>query len=163
MQQKINVQRLAYVHYEHADFAKWDQFAEDFGLVKGVTDEQGNVYYHGYGKDLYCYIATPVKPDQKHDFKAAGFVAKSKHDFDIACKFPGATIHDISRRPGGGEMVEIIDPNGYGVQIIWGMQEKAITVEEATSSITGETAVNGVIEKNRKGNVLSLILRPPSY
>ena len=38
-----------------------------------------------------------------------------------------------------------------------GMQEKSVTVEEATSSITGETAVNGVIEKNRKGNVLSLL------
>lgn len=43
---KIILNHLACVHYEHEDLAKFKQFADDFGLTEVQTDEDtGDIYY----------------------------------------------------------------------------------------------------------------------
>jgi hypothetical protein len=150
---KINLQRLVFVHYEHADLEKFDAFAADFGLVKAKADDD-SIYYQGYGCDPVCYIASRPKQGEKPRFRGPGFMARSQADFDNACKLEGAVVQDISNRPGGGQMVVVRDPNGFEVNIIWATKDKPVTVQEASSSCNGASAAyNGAVEKNRIGTI----------
>jgi catechol 2,3-dioxygenase-like lactoylglutathione lyase family enzyme len=149
---KITVDHLAYVHYEHDNLDAFRHFAKDFGLVETHSINTDTIlYFHGYGKDPITYIASRCVPGVKPKFKGAGFVARTKQDFDKACRLPGATIRDASNRPGGGQVVLIRDPNGYSIEIVWGQQEKPVTAKDASSSTNNVLAMNGAIEKQRLG------------
>ena len=147
---KINLQRLVYSHYEHADLERFDVFAKDFGLVKAGED-QDSIYYQGYGRDPICYIASRPRPGQEPKFRGPGLLARTQTDFENACQLEGAVVHDISQRPGGGQMVVVPDLNGFAVSILWAVEEKPVTAREASSSRNGETANNGALEKRRIG------------
>ena len=152
MTAKIYVDHLAYVHYEHSDLDSFKEFAKDFGLVETPMEHNdGILYFHGYGKDPISYIASPCAPQTKPKFRGAGFAARTREDFYRACGLPGATIQETHNRPGGGSLVSILDPNGFIVDIVWGQQEKAVTAEDASSSINHAVAMNGAIEKQRLG------------
>jgi hypothetical protein len=151
IQEKIQLLRLSYVHYEHVDFEQFRQFAKDFGFVEALV-EKDEIYYRGYGRDPVVYIATRAPGGSPRAFKGAGFVAKTRCDFDKACQIPGAVVKDTSNRPGGGHLVIIPDPNNYSVEIVWGQEENP-TPKTGTSLIVGEPEpYNGAIGKQRRGN-----------
>ncbi|MCJ1477423.1 hypothetical protein MMC13_006094 [Lambiella insularis] len=147
--QKICISRLLYVHYEHADLHEWAIFAEAFGLVESKAQDD-RIYYHGYGRDPIVYIASQSKPGEEPRFRGPGLLARTKEDFDKACKVTGASREDISDRPGGGQMVVLRDPNGFDVEILWDVKDKPVEAEEATRShVNGQTAYNGAFVKQR--------------
>ena len=166
--QKIYLQRLLYVHYEHKDLNEFAEFAEAFGLVESQAQED-RIYYHGYGRDPIAYIASKSKEGEEPRFRGPGFLARAKHDFDKACKIKGASLQSTGDRPGGGQLVVIRDPNGFEVDILWDVEEKPVAAEQAfRSHANGQTAYNGAFVKQRKGthslaNIdLRLWLRNPS-
>lgn len=71
---KVQLSRIAHVYFEHHDLDAFDRFANDFGFVeaarKGTT-----IYYRGYGKDPYIYVASQ-SPNSKSRFNGAAFIAK---------------------------------------------------------------------------------------
>jgi hypothetical protein len=147
---KIQLARLAYVHYEHEDLDAFREFAKDFGLIEAqVRDDQ--IFYRGYGKDPIVYIASRAKTGRSKAFKGACFVAKSLHDYELALRVEGATVIDTHGRPGGGLLVVIKDPNGYDMGVWWGLEENSVASGPLSSAIGDPTPVNGSMEKQRKG------------
>jgi hypothetical protein len=121
IENKIIIDHLAYVHYEHKDLKTFSKFAKDFGLVESPASDDSDIFYfHGYGKDPITYIASHSNVNTEPNFRGPGFVVRTKEDFDKACKLPGAVIQKTSNRPSGGELVLVPDPNGFHVEIVLG-------------------------------------------
>ena len=146
---RVKLARLGYVIYEHPDIGKFRLFASDFGLEE-TKDLDGNIFFRGYGKDQYVYVARQAPEGSEKRFIGAGFCACSKDDFERACQLEAATIIDASQRPGGGQLVSIRDPNGYEMQVYWGQEEQVIP-SDGISACVGEHPTNGAINKQRKG------------
>lgn len=88
---------------------------------------------------------TPQESDS--NFLGAGFVAHSAEDFKLACQLPGAKLLDASRRPGSGQLVQVLDPNNNIVQIVWGQEEHTVPAHGISSCEGGQPIINGAFEK----------------
>ncbi|KAJ6438748.1 Glyoxalase/fosfomycin resistance/dioxygenase [Purpureocillium lavendulum] len=151
---RIILNRLSYVIYEHPDIEKFRSFAKDFGLIE-VGEADGLYFYRGYGQDAYIYVAAAAAPGSVKRFVGAGFVAQSADDFNLACQISGAEMLGAAGRPGGGQLVQLRDPNGYVVQIAWGQEQRTVPAH-GTSSCVGQPPMNGALDKNRKGLIHKL-------
>lgn len=149
---RVNLQRLSYVVYEHADVTGFEKFSQDFGfkLVPGTFDN-GEILFEGYGPDRYIYKARPAPSGRGKRFLCAGFIARSSSDFENAKKLDGAKVVDIGHLPGGGSRVDIADCNGYEIQIVYGQKDKIFPDTGFSNVYEGEPHANGAIEKRRKG------------
>jgi hypothetical protein len=151
---KINLDRLSYVIYEHPDRVKFLEFSEDFGFERAGESTNGDVFLRGYGADPYIYVARQAAHDQGKRFIGSGFRARTEADFERASKLSGAHVSDLTKRPGGGKMVSLTDVNGYEMQIVFG-QEERIVPEHGLSNVSGgDPNVNGAVKKARKGRRL---------
>jgi hypothetical protein len=87
---KVQLSRIAHIYFEHKDLAEFNRFAEDFGFVK--AEQKGNtIYYRGYGKDPYVYVASQSTTGQSR-FMGGAWVAKDEANFQKALALPGAVL-----------------------------------------------------------------------
>lgn len=151
MANKVVLSRPSYTIYEHSDLGQFRRFASDFGLEEIQTIE-GNIFFKGYGKDPYVYIARQASPSNDAKFIGGAFCARTKEDFEAASQIEGARSVDISSWPGGGKMVVLNDPNGFEMRVVWGQQEQVLP-EHGVSVLSGRPAMNGALDhdKYRKG------------
>ncbi|RAO73255.1 uncharacterized protein BHQ10_009267 [Talaromyces amestolkiae] len=150
--EKIHVQSLAYVHYQHPDLEQALRFLSDFGLVEAQRDG-GKVFLRGYGVDPYCYIAE-TSPDGARHFKGAYFRAQDLQQLHKAASLYGGSPVCENYGPGGGQVVTLTDPNGISVGVIAGQALRNINArdeEAGTLELTPQVA-NSVIQKPRKGD-----------
>ena len=149
---KVILQRLAFVVYEHPDLDTFKTFAKDFGLEEDVDHSKNDViYFRGYGKDRYVYVARRAPDGVTKRFVGGGFVANSAVDFERACRIPGAKVVDVSSRPGGGKLAVIKDPNGFEMQVLYGQEEQTPPEHGVSVCAGGHPPTNGALDKHRKG------------
>ncbi|KAF2102971.1 glyoxalase family protein [Rhizodiscina lignyota] len=148
---KINLQRLSYVIYEHPDMESFERFAEDFGFESVGKAGGRDVFFRGYGPDPFVYVARLSPNGSPKRFYGAGFVARTAQDFDRACQMQGAEVKDVSHRPGSGKMVSVPDPNGFVIEIVYGQEEKIVPRQGISVVEGGRPIVNGAVQKSRKG------------
>ncbi len=148
---KVQLVRLGHVYFEHPDLNKFAKFARDFGFIeeKRVGD---TVYYCGYGRDPYVYVATKAKSG-KPKFMGAAFVARDQTEFDKASRIPGATVKSLDQAPGGGQLITIARPNGTYVHIVYGQEERKVNTgkTEPTATHDSQGPYNSPFEKKRLG------------
>ena len=156
-QQKISLSRLGYVIYEHPDFENFRTFAKEFGLTP-AKEAKDTVYFTGYGKDQFVYVARQAPSGEAKRFIGAGFVASTAEDFEAATHIRGAQSIDTSSRPGGGKAVSIPDPNGFEMQVVWDQEERNLPSHGLSACNGGRPTVNGALDedKYRRGKLLSL-------
>jgi hypothetical protein len=148
---KINVVRLAFVHYQHPDLDKAASFLEDFGLVPSSRDAS-RIYFSGYGIDPYLYIAEQ-SPEPKRKFLGGTWAVSSERDLETAASHPRASPIEKIDGPGGGMKVSIVDPNDYIVSFVHGQELKdAPAVKDITRQTDKDTPTqNLAYEKPRQG------------
>ncbi|KAJ5697357.1 hypothetical protein N7488_011041 [Penicillium malachiteum] len=116
---KVQLSRIAHVYFDHHDLEAFAKFAKDFGFVE--AEQKGKtIYFRGYGKDPYIYVACQSSKS-KSQFKGAAFIAKDRENFEKAAKLPGAICKTLDEAPGGGEMT-----NGTFLHVIYGQAEREI-------------------------------------
>lgn len=146
---KIQLSRISHVYHEHPDLSKWETFAQDFGFeVEAQVD--GRIYYRGYGKDPYVYVAIKSASSEK-EFGGGAFIAKTKEDFQKASALENAVIVDLSTAPGGGKMVSIPTPSGNRIHIVFGQKEREAAKIPVSKTEVHKGAFNTSLEKLRKG------------
>lgn len=151
---KVQLERLSYVIYEHPDTAKFLTFADDFGFeVAGTpTKDNSEFFLRGYGADPYLYIGRQAPEGQGKRFIGAGFRARTSADFDKAAKLDGAEVTDLAgRRPGGGKMVTLKDVNGFDMQIVFYQEERQVPPKGISNVTGGNPHSNGAVNKERLG------------
>jgi hypothetical protein len=146
---KIQLARIAHVYVQHPDLGKFETFAADFGLIEAARDDD-TIYYRGYGKDPYVYVATRSHSGQK-SFQGGAFVAQTEQDFKKATKLEGAIKHDLSKAPGGGQSVEIPTPGGGRLYVLWGQTEREALAKPPTKTTINLSKYNTALEKFRRG------------
>jgi hypothetical protein len=147
---KIQLARIGYVTFEHADLKVFDKFAVDFGFVEAKR-ERDRIHYRGYGRDPYCYVAIQSKNKTPH-FRGPAFVAKNQEEFDKAAKLPGAQTSEITNAPGGGKMVAFDRPDDTTMRVIFGQEEREVDPEDCPSAThESQGPFNLPLEKPRKG------------
>lgn len=140
---KIQLDRLAHVHYLHPDLDKIHKFLLDFGF-EVVEETPTKKYYHGFGSQPYLYIAE-ASPDGKRHFAGGAWVVNSLEDLERASKLPGATPIKDASGPGGGKTVVLKDPWNFEIFLHFGQKESPY--EKTPETVT----VNTSQMKHRKG------------
>src|SRR5438046_7969743 len=75
---KVQLVRLSHIYFEHPDLQAFKKFAQDFGFTE-CKRSQTKIWYSGYGKDPYVYVASKSN-DGKPRFGGAAFVAASQEE-----------------------------------------------------------------------------------
>jgi hypothetical protein len=156
---KVQLVRLAHVYFEHPDLPRFAKFAKDFGFVEEKRDGNHTIYYRGYGRDPYVYVATQSsssssKKKGKPKFLGPAFVARDQAEFDKAAKLPGAKVTSLDGAPGGGRQVTIARPNGTFMHIVYGQTERPVDTNsgvEPTATHDNQGPFNTPFAKRRLG------------
>ena len=142
---------LAYGRLRAPDLDREEAFLTDFGMVRADrtrtalymrgTDERHHIHVTETGEPRYVGIAVH---------------AASLEDLDRLSRVEGASrIEDIDE-PGGGKRVRLTDPDGYQVEVVYGMAMLAPIP-------LSRPAVNSGGDKLRRKGELFRIERGPSH
>ena len=144
---KILLDRLLYTHYQHHNLATADKFLTDFGLI--ATERKDNIiYYRGFGENPYLYVAEQSLDNVKH-FVCGGWLVRSPKDLETASQLPGASTIQQSDAPGGGQYVEVVDPNGIKLRVHHGIKLRPL--DEQEKETPKPVVFNSWEHKPRKG------------
>ncbi|KAJ4856759.1 hypothetical protein T069G_10127 [Trichoderma breve] len=146
---KVQLVRIAHVYFEHPDLEKFSEFAKDFGFVE-VHRINGRIYYRGYGRDPFIYVASQ-SPDGKPRFRGPAFVAASQDEFDKAAKLDGAIIGSLDEAPGKGQIVTFNRPDKTFFHVIYGQEERITSAQEPSAIHEQLGPFNKPFEKPRRG------------
>lgn len=146
---KVQLARIAHVYFEHPDLDKFAKFAIDFGFVEAHRTKDA-IYYRGYGKDAYIYVASKSK-DGKPRFRGPAFVAASQEEFDKAAKLDGATVGSLDHAPGGGKIITFNRPDDTYFHVVYGQGERDPGPAEPTATHDQQGPFNKPFEKPRLG------------
>ena len=158
--EKVQLARLSHVYFEHPDLEEFSKFAKDFGFVfaSKIGDD---LYFRGYGKDPYIYVASQSTDSRPH-FRGPAFVAASQKEFDKAKALPGGKVSKLTDAPGGGEIVSFHRADDTQFHIVFGQEERKINGAVAPTAIHQESGpFNTPFEKPRKGERHFYILERP--
>src|SRR4029077_15167199 len=114
----IKVRDLAWARMRAPDLDAMEEFLTHFGLTRAARTPTA-LYMRG--TDPLHHIHVTEKAD------GAGFVgfayhAASEADLARLAGGPGPSAVESVDEPGGGKRVRLREPNGYQVEVIWGLE-----------------------------------------
>lgn len=118
-----------HVRFQVQDLAQTEAFAQDFGLLTVERTEQRLVMRTG-GGDAFAYVAE--KADEPR-FIGLAFEVESESDLRHAIDEHGASPIRQLTTPGGGVAVTLMDPNGFEIDLVHGIE--SVAAEPAYASL----------------------------
>jgi catechol-2,3-dioxygenase len=109
----IKVEDVAHVRFAAPDLATMRSFLEDFGMA--VFEEGGRLYGKGSDGRPFVHVTQPGEAK----FLAVGLRAETIADLEKLAATEGLSIENLNE-PGGGKVVRLTDPDGYGVEVVAG-------------------------------------------
>ena len=113
----IRIEDIAHVRYAAPDLAAMRSFLDDFGMI--CFEDRGRLYGKGSDGRAFVHVTEPGEAR----FIAVGLRAHSVDDLARLAAHDGVPVEDLAE-PGGGKVVRLTDPDGYGVEVVAG-QAKA--------------------------------------
>ena len=114
----IKVTDMAYGKLRSPDLDAQEEFLTHFGMVR--ADRTKNALYMR-GTDPAHHVHVTEKGDP--GFIGIAYYAASEEDLHKVAQVPGASgVEDIDE-PGGGKRVRLTEPNGYQIEVVWGIQQ----------------------------------------
>src|SRR5580700_3790520 len=111
----VKVSELAYCRLQVPDLDVAERFLVDFGLI--VADRrEGRRFLRGTDPTPYCYV---LEEGPAH-FLGFAFHAKERADLDRLAQETGNSVTAIDA-PGGGWRVSLTEPNGYAIEVVFGI------------------------------------------
>jgi catechol 2,3-dioxygenase-like lactoylglutathione lyase family enzyme len=107
----------AYIRFQVPDVQKQKAFLKDFGMLE-AQDTGAAVYMRGHNTAPYMYVA---ETGSEARFLGAGFVVAHEADLQRVSAATGVAVEAVDG-PGGGRRVRLLDPDGFGVDLVWGRQ-----------------------------------------
>src|SRR2546428_10026206 len=121
----IRVTDLAYGRLRSPDLDVAEEFLTNFGMVRAARTNTA-LYMRGTEAPHHIHVTEKGDPG----FIGLAYYAASLQDLKKVAKAPGASdVEDIDE-PGGGKRVRLKEPNGYQVEVVYGIKKlKPITVK----------------------------------
>ena len=114
----IKIDDIAHVRFAAPDLAVMRAFLDDFGMI--AFKEGGRLY--GKGSDGRAFVHVTEQGQAR--FLAVGLRARTLADLATLAAAEGVAVEDLDE-PGGGKIVRLTDPDGYGVEVVAGQAEGA--------------------------------------
>ena len=146
----IKVTDIAYGRIRSPDLDKQEEFLTRFGMAR-VDRTKTALYMRGTDPDHHIHVTELGDPG----FVGLAFYARSEEDLEKLSKAPGASPVEEIDEPGGGKRVRIVEPNGYTMEVVHG-------IEELPEIEVQRQPVNKGSERNNRVGELMRIKRGPS-
>ena len=141
----IKVIDLAYARFRAPDLDVMETFLTDFGLIRADRTKDA-LYMRATDEPHHVHITEIGDPE----YVGHAFYAASERDLEILTKEPGVSEIENINEPGGGKRVRIIDPDGFQVEVVHGIQSlERIPVENTFKLNKGDNS-------GRKGQTVRL-------
>lgn len=114
----VKAQRLAYLLFERPDLDQAQAFLTDFGLQVAQRTET-ELYLRSNGPYPFCY---KVRKAAEARFVGLGFEVSSLSDLECLSRESGASTVTASPHIGGGQLVSLLDPSGFTIEVLYGQQ-----------------------------------------
>jgi catechol 2,3-dioxygenase-like lactoylglutathione lyase family enzyme len=114
----IKVRDLAYGRLQAPDLDQMEEFLTHFGMIRAARTP--NALYMR-GTDPRHHIHVTEKGDPK--FIGFAYLAASEDDLHTLARLPGASAVEKLDEPGGGRRVRVREPNGYQVEVVYGIED----------------------------------------
>lgn len=138
----VKVCDLAYGRLQSPDLDEAEEFLTHFGLIRSARTSTA-LYMRGSDAPHHIHVTELGEP------RLLGFAYEVQDEAELekAALLPGASAIEQIDEPGGGRRVRLIEPNGYVVEIVHGIERIApIAVERHPT--------NSGAEPLRRANVL---------
>jgi hypothetical protein len=113
----IKVKDLAYGRLQAPDLDVMEEFLTHFGMIRSARTPTA-LYMRG--SDPAHHIHVTEKGDPK--FVGFAYYAASEADLQRVAKAPGASAVEKIDEPGGGQRVRLKEPNGYQIEVVYGIE-----------------------------------------
>ena len=109
----IRIEDIAHVRYAAPDLSAMRAFLDDFGM--DTFEAGGKLYGKGSDGRPFVHVTEPGAAR----FLAVGFRAETVEDLENLAAHEGVAVEELAE-PGGGKVVRLTDPDGYGVEVVAG-------------------------------------------
>jgi catechol 2,3-dioxygenase-like lactoylglutathione lyase family enzyme len=148
---QIKVRDLAWPRMHAPDLDAMEEFLTHFGLTRAARTPTA-LYMRG--TDPMHHIHVTEKADDAR-FVGLAYHAASEEDLARVAKTPGASAVESIDEPGGGKRVRLREPNGYQIEVVWGLETlPAIPV--------AHTPMNTGAEPLRRAGTLMRLRKSPT-
>jgi len=141
----IKVRDLAFGRLRSPDLDQEEEFLTAFGMVR-ATRTPTALYMRGSDPCHHIHITEKGDPA----FLGFAWYARNEDDLAVAAKLPGASGIEHIDEPGGGKRVRLREPNGYAIDVVYGVDPVA-PIEVVRQAVN-----SGPEPLNRAGEVMRI-------
>lgn len=109
----IRIEDIAHVRYAAPDLGTMRAFLDDFGMT--CFEQSGQLYAKGSDGRPFLHVTQPGEAK----FLALGLRAETVDDLEKLAAADGLAVAALDE-PGGGKVLRLTDPDGYGVEVVAG-------------------------------------------
>jgi len=113
----VKVSDIAYCRLQSPSLDQAEEFLTSFGM-KVAARTKDRLFMRGTDPSPRIHV-THLGPSK---FIGLAYHVDTEEDLKKFAKAPGATGIENVDEPGGGKRVRVKDPNGYDIEVVWGMQ-----------------------------------------
>jgi hypothetical protein len=147
----IKVWDIAYARLRSPDLDVAEQFLTDFGLERAARTPTA-LYMRGTDPFHHLHVTELGEPR----FVGMAWHAKNEDDLKALAKAPGASGVEHIDEPGGGMRVRLKEPNGYSIEVVYGM-DSVLPIQAPRQAVN-----SGGIPLNRRGECMRIRKGPSS-
>jgi catechol 2,3-dioxygenase-like lactoylglutathione lyase family enzyme len=114
----IKVADIAWARLRSPDVDRQEEFLLDFGMVRSDRTNKA-LYMRGTDPSHHLHITEQGDPA----FIGHAYYAQSEEDLHKISRVEGASSIEEIDEPGGGKRVRLKDPDGFQVEIVWGVEK----------------------------------------
>jgi catechol 2,3-dioxygenase-like lactoylglutathione lyase family enzyme len=114
----IKVTDIAYGRLRAPDLDAAEEFLTHFGMVKAARTPKA-LYMRGTDVAHHIHVTEKGSPG----FVGLAYYAPSMAALKRLAKAPGASAVEEIDEPGGGQRVRLKEPNGYQIEVVYGIEE----------------------------------------
>jgi hypothetical protein len=145
------VRDLAYARLQSPDLDAQEEFLTAFGMVRAARTPTA-LYMRGTDPSHHIHVTKRGEPK----FIGFAWAVSNEDELVTISKMPGASGIETIDEPGGGKRVRLTEPNGYTIEIVYGVEAvQPIQVERQPIN-------SGVAPLNRAGEVIRFAAGPSS-
>lgn len=112
----IRIEDIAFVRFRAPDLDAMEHFLVDFGLIPAWRDADA-LYMRGEGPEPFLHVTRRGAPG----FDGVAFAAGSSEDLETLARSENSKIGALDG-PGGGRVVQLVDPDGFRVEVVAGRE-----------------------------------------
>ncbi|MCX4703645.1 VOC family protein [Streptomyces sp. NBC_01352] len=146
----IKVADLAWLEFEKPDLDRAEVFARDFGFGIAARGERA-LWLRGTFAGSPCVV---IRRGRTSRFIGPAFRAAERADLDRLARATGSAVRDMDA-PGGGKVVDLLDPSGIPVRVVHPAEELPALPEQRPLLLNSGT-------DHRRRNVTQRPPREPS-